>query len=448
MFKMMMITLTGVCLLMLVSCVKEDQTKKDKIPQVDINFTRTWLPPAGSATIAYNSESPFLKIFDNIDVKDIQNVSQGRELFIAEWNIAPGSRVLLDGLGPMFNAKACVSCHISNGRINPYNENGSLHDSFLFRIGNNESQTHPILGKQLQTRGTTGYVEGNITWTKNNGVISFSDNANIVNDGFNLGPRISPHLLGMGLLNLVEEHTIIEFEDLNDDNKDGISGRVHWVTEGNKRKIGRFGWKAINSNLRTQNAGALSEDMGLTTTINPKENCTSEQEICATQANGGSPEVSDASLDAIVSFMTALGVPDRRIINQDKFDNGANIFDEIGCALCHRPTLRTGVSEKFKALTHQTLYAYTDLLLHDMGDELSDGVVEKNASSKEWRTPPLWGIGIVEKKEGALFLHDGRAKSIDAAIIYHGGEAKIVKEKYLELNEEKKNALLEFLRGI
>lgn len=410
----------------------------------------SWAPPAGSATVAYSTDEPFLKILENLDAEAIATVSQGRELFIAEWSAAPDSRTTLDGLGPLFNANACLACHVADGRVPPFNDDATLDDSFLFRVGNAGGDVHPLFGDQLQTNATSGLFEAEITWLQNdaNGTLLFRADPDISAEGFSLGPRIAPHLPGMGLLDLVSEATILEYADPDDANGDGISGRAHWIIEESEKRIGRFGWKAINSTLRTQNAGAMHQDMGLTTPVNPRENCTDQQTICRDEPSGGTPEVSKASLTAIVNFMTALGVPDRRIENQETFDKGAVLFEETGCAACHRPTMRTGVSDRFSALSDQTIYPYTDLLLHDMGERLGDGVMEKNATSTEWRTPPLWGIGIVALKEGARFLHDGRAKTLREAIEHHDGEAKKARETFNELDEEHKQNLLEFLGGI
>jgi CxxC motif-containing protein (DUF1111 family) len=409
-----------------------------------------WTAAGGSATIPYKKSEPFLKILTSIDENEIDGVSQGRELFIAQWKVAPDSRITLDGLGPLFNANACTTCHISDGRVVPYNDDGTISETFLFRVGKENGDTHPIYGGQLQTQATSGVAETNITWVKNssNEKIDFMTSADLKSDGFNIGGRISPHLIGMGLLDLIKVDTILEYEDINDVNNDGISGRAHWVIEEGERKLGRFGWKAINSSLRTQNAGALNQDMGLTSSVNINENCTENQDICANEESGGNPEVSEKSLDHIVSFMTALGVPNRRISNQESFDSGARTFETIGCTSCHRPTITTGISTKFASLTNQTIYPYTDLLLHDMGESLADGVKEKDASGSEWRTPPLWGIGIVEEKKGARFLHDGRASSIKEAITLHDGEAINSKNKFDNLNETELNNLLLFLRGI
>jgi len=422
-------------------CNREESRSPDTI---------TWTPPGGNATVAYDVEEPFMKISDSIDENEISSISQGRELFIARWQPAPGSRATLDGLGPLFNADACTACHVADGRIVPYNDDGTLDASFLFRIGNDSGATHPEYGGQLQTRATTGLSEGSVTWVQNDadGTIRFIATPDLASEGYAIGPRIAPHLLGMGLLDLVAEATILEYADPDDVNGDGISGRPHWVTEEGERRIGRFGWKAINSTLRTQNAGAMHQDMGLTTPVNSSENCTEQQEICTTAGSSGSPEVSETSLMAVVHFMTALGVPERRIEDQAAFDEGARLFESIGCAACHRPTMVTGTSGKFASLSNQTIYPYTDLLLHDMGEGLSDGVVENNATASEWRTPPLWGIGIVEQKEGARFLHDGRATTIKEAVQHHGGEAAAARNRFLQLDTVQTERLMQFLRGI
>ncbi len=431
------------CVAVFVGCGQED----------NINATeekRTWTSPGGTATVIYDEAEPFMKVSTAIDENEIATVSQGRELFIAHWFPAPSSRSTLDGLGPLYNANACSSCHISDGRVAPYKNNGELDQSFLFRIGNESGEAHPIYGGQLQTQSTVGVPEVTIKWVQNSvtSKIDFLTTPDLSTESYNLGPRIAPHLVGMGLLNLVTEDTILEYADPDDLNKDGVSGRAHWVLEENKYHIGKFGWKAINSTLRTQNSGAMYQDMGLTSPVHPNENCTSEQEICSSEANGGSPEVSEESLMSIVNFMTALGVPQRRIENQNIFDEGAHIFESIGCASCHRSTMVTGVSNKFKSLSRQTIYPYTDLLLHDMGDGLSDGVKEKDATAREWRTPPLWGIGIVEQKAGSRFLHDGRAVNLQEAIEQHGGEAQQARDKFIQLDSAQLKSLMQFLHGI
>lgn len=411
-----------------------------------------WTAPGGSATVPVDAEAPFMQYSAQIDASEMVGVSQGRELFLAEWQAAPGPRALLDGLGPLFNANSCATCHAVDGRVAPLSDDGSTTPAILFRLGNASGDVHPTYGGQLQSSATSGLAEGLVTWSRNavSGTVDFLATlfGTATLDGYALGPRISPHLVGMGLLDLVPESRLLEYADPDDQNGDGISGRAHWVTEEGLTRIGRFGWKAINASLRTQNAGAMHQDMGLTTPVNSLENCSAGQSVCDSEASGGSPEVSDASLTAVVDFMTVLAVPDRRITEQAAFDRGARLFNATGCVACHRPTLITGTSSRFPSLTGQTIYPYTDLLLHDMGPALSDGVKEKDAGPSEWRTPPLWGIGLVEQKVGARFLHDGRASTLREAIEWHGGEAQAARDRFLDLSENDQQSLLQFLRGI
>ncbi|MFT3664400.1 di-heme oxidoredictase family protein [Piscinibacter sp.] len=413
---------------------------------------RTWTPAGGSATVALNDAAPFMQFAPGIDASEMAGVSQGRELFVAEWQPAPGPRTLIDGLGPLFNANACTSCHVADGRVPPLAEGGATTPGVLFRIGNAEGQVHPLYGGQLQDQATAGLAEGRVNWSQEAAAGALTYTATLFGEvgleGFHLGPRIAPQLLGMGLLDRVSEDHILAGADPDDRDGDGVSGRVHWVNEDGATRVGRFGWKAINASLRTQNAGALHQDMGLTSPVRPAENCTALQTVCAEQPGGGSPEVSEASLSAIVDFMTVLAVPERRIAERAAFDRGAALFERVGCAACHRPTLLTGGGARFPGLSGQTVYAYTDLLLHDMGEALGDGVKEGDAQPAEWRTPPLWGIGLVERKPGARFLHDGRAASLREAIGWHGGEALGARTRFQALGDADQALLLQFLRGI
>ncbi|WP_227428913.1 di-heme oxidoredictase family protein [Psychrobacter sp. I-STPA6b] len=438
----------------------------DPNPNPTPSQPRQWTPAGGQATIAYNEHRPFLTLIPHLDINQLSGVSQGRELFITNWTPAGEGRALFDGLGPLFNAVSCTSCHSDSGRVSPYLADGTTTDGVLFRIGNKQGDVHPIWGAQLQPKvidNTVGLLaEGKVhahtksasaTALKNEGLsyyqfelTPYDSNQHLGN--YHLGARIAPQLLGMGLLDLVPEDVILANADPDDTDNNGISGRVHWVFEGGQKRIGRFGWKAINSSLRTQNATAMSQDMGLTTPVHIDSSCTPDQPLCTLLPLGGSPEVSDASLSAVVSFMTALSVPERRIHDQVRFDKGADLFEQVGCAQCHIPTLTTGESQQFYELSNQTIYAYTDLLLHDMGEGLDDGVKEINAESYEWRTPPLWGIGIVAKDKNARFLHDGRAKTLKEAILWHGGEAEKTREQFQQLTEQEQQTLLQFLQGI
>lgn len=411
-----------------------------------------WQPPGGSATVPLHATAPFMRFAPSIDAARLVGVSQGRELFVAHWQAAPGPRTLLDGLGPLFNANACAACHIADGRVPTHLEDGNTTEAILFRLGNAAGETHPVLGGQLQHQATEDDAEGMVHWQpRADGALEYHvtlTNPALSMQGYHLGPRISPQLIGMGLLDSIPEQQILEYADPDDANGDGISGRPHWLQVDSERHLGRFGWKAIHATLRAQSAGAMHQDMGLTTPVHPEENCTAAQTICTTVPNGGTPEVSAASLQAITDFLTVLAVPERRINDQPLFDRGAQLFDRIGCSACHRPTFTTGSHPVFPELSNQQIYPYTDLLLHDMGDGLADGVRELDANANEWRTPPLWGIGIVEQKEGARFLHDGRARTLPEAITWHGGEAQNARDRFITLSADEQAAVLQFLRSI
>lgn len=421
---------------------------------------KVWQAVGGNATIAYNEQRPFLTLIPNLDIRQIAGVSQGRELFIANWTPAGEGRALFDGVGPLFNAVSCTSCHSATGRVAPYEADGTTTDGVLFRLGDKQGNAHPIWGEQLQPKVIDNVVgllaeasvkataqqdsQGRNFWQYQ--LTAFDKNQSLGN--YQLGARIAPQLLGMGLLDLIPEDSIKALADPDDKDKDGISGRVHWVFEENQQRIGKFGWKAINTSLKTQNATAMWQDMGLTTSVHLDSSCTANQPLCHTLPIGGSPEISDSSLIAVVDFMTALSVPDRRISDQIAFDKGAELFDKVGCSKCHNPMFTTGQSPKFSELSNQTIYPYTDLLLHDMGAGLDDGVKEINAESYEWRTPPLWGIGIVAKDPNARFLHDGRAKTLEEAIHWHGGEAQSANDKFQKLSASEKADFMQFLNGI
>ena len=418
-----------------------------------------WQPAGGNATIAANVAQPFLQIMPHLPSSALGGVSPGRELFITEWTPAGEGRALFDGVGPLFNANACTQCHSADGRKPVYAASGQLTDAILFRLGDKQGAAHAYYGEQMQHQSIDPSIatEGRMHYTA-----TASQNGKPAGVAFDFTPtdsnqplgqtaisgRISPQLVGMGLLDLIPEVDIIAAADPNDSDNDGISGRVHWVDDDQQQSVGRFGWKAINVSLRTQNANAMSQDMGLTTSVFMAPNCTVNQPICWTAPSGGTPEVSESSLDAVTDFMTALAVPERRIDDLSTFNAGAKLFAQVGCASCHTPKQKTGDSARFPLLSQQTIYPYTDLLLHDMGAGLDDGVKEKNAESYEWRTPPLWGIGIVARDPQARFLHDGRASSLSDAILWHGGEAQSAKTRFSQLSTTEQQTLMTFLNGI
>jgi CxxC motif-containing protein (DUF1111 family) len=257
-------------------------------------------------------------------------------------------------------------------------------------------------------------------------------------------------VIGLGLLEAVPRATLEALADPDDRDGDGISGRVnHIANDDGTTRAGRFGWKANVASLREQNAGAALGDLGLTTPELPVENCPPVQTSCAAAPTGGSPEISAEFLDKLTLYTRLLAVPAQRDSGDWRVRHGQRLFREAGCAACHLPTLRTGPDAPLPELVDQTFHPFTDLLLHDMGDELADGRPDHDADGREWRTPPLWGIGLVEIVNGHSFLlHDGRARDLAEAILWHGGEGAAAREAFRTMSAEDRAALLRFLASL
>lgn len=420
-------------------------------------------PPGGEATISHDPATPFLQFAPNLPLSELRRASLGRELFVADWTAAPGNRELLDGLGPLFVAQSCLSCHPSSGQAPTLTAGGGVGVGILFRLGVKDSgdtwSAEPTYGAQLQNLSFAGVPsEGVVRWSasedSDSGLqhIDFKlENASYGEplEGTVLGPRRSPSLVGMGLLDAIDEDTIRAWEDPEDLDGDGISGRAHqvWDVESQSMKLGRFGWKAIHTTLKQQTAGALSEDMGLTSPIFPEPNCRASQTACLDAPSGGSPEVSHDSLESMSYFLLALGVPDREVFDEERLNGGRALFHQVGCAGCHRPSVTTGSEHTQAWLNHQTIWPYTDLLLHDMGENLAD-IQEGDAGPSEWRTPPLWSLRFIASQPDARFLHDGRARTVNEAILWHGGEASEAQQGYRELSEDERSQLIDFLMSI
>ena len=433
-------------LLLLAGCGASDNSGSEADQQAQV-----WLPVGGAATVEWQASLGFLQFIPGLPLEELAQVSRGRELFVADWEMAPGARPQLDGLGPLFVAGACDLCHTANGRAASLLADGQVGSGLLFRLGDASGQPDPHLGGQLQPFATVGRGEGDVSWQDDgSGKPQFvlSNPTHALAAGIHLGPRLSPQLTGVGLLNLVPEEQILAYEDESDSNADGISGRAHRLQREGQDCIGRFGWKAMQCSLRGQSAGALQQDMGLTSVVNPQEPCTEHQDICASQPSGGNPEVSAEALGQINEFLSVLAVYERRVSDNAAFERGAQLFAQTGCAACHRPTLTTRTDAALEPLRGQTIYAYTDLLLHDMGADLSDGVGEGNAQPQEWRTPPLWGLGLLENDGVSRFLHDGRAQTLPQAILWHGGEGLAAKQAFEQLSQQQRDDLLSFLRAI
>ena len=266
-----------------------------------------------------------------------------------------------------------------------------------------------------------------------------------------VSPRIGQHLIGTGLLEAIDDSTLEAMADPADLDGNGISGRVNRVMNRKTQQevIGRFGWKANQPTVRQQVAGAFANDIGITSSIFPGQPCATGQPDCNEATNGGAPELSDRFLDRITLYTATLAVPRRRNWQKLEIVKGKAAFFEAGCESCHRSKLTTGTQGEHPEFFNLTIRPYTDLLLHDMGDKLADGRPDGLATGSEWRTPPLWGMGLMETVSGHTFLlHDGRARNIEEAILWHGGEAEASKNKFMKLTKKERASIIQFIESL
>lgn len=266
-----------------------------------------------------------------------------------------------------------------------------------------------------------------------------------------MSARVAPPMIGLGLLEAIPEETILNWAKQQASIDDGISGRANqvWSVETQQTTVGRFGWKAGQPTLNQQNAAAFNGDVGLTTSLFTAENCSQNQSICNELPNGGKPEVSDKILGFVEFYTQHLAVPQRRNVDDPQVVKGQQLFANSGCESCHKVDVTSAKVDDKPALSEQIIHPYTDLLLHDMGEGLADNRGEFIANGQEWRTPPLWGIGYTEEVNGhTYFLHDGRARNLMEAVLWHGGEAENSKQTVLKFNKQERDALIAFLQSL
>lgn len=438
----------------------------------------------GDATVENTGAQAFAQAVPGLDTDGRRFFSVGNNFFNDNWVIAPASTDGRDGLGPVFNAQSCSSCHFRDGRGQPPTGPDDPERGLLIRISVTEGEgtaPHPVYGEQLQDRAIPGVpIEGTfeITYTEQEGTYDDGTPYSLAVptytlrdvDGRPLGddvlfsPRVAPAMFGVGLLELIPEADIVAAADPEDADGDGVSGRPAYVDdvepgseaersgergETAEPQLGRFGWKALEPTVEDQNASAFRADIGITTDIRPEQPCTAAQPACLAAPSGGEPEVDEQKLGRVTFYARTLAVPARRDVGAPDTDRGEEVFASVGCTSCHTPEMRTGPSDVAEALGDQVIRPYTDLLLHDMGPGLADGRPEGGADGTEWRTPPLWGIGLTETvNRHTRFLHDGRARSLEEAVLWHGGEAAGAQERFRALSADDRRALLTFLESL
>ena len=438
----------------------------------DVDLSVVYNTLLGGETTAFSVGTNAFELSARNLPNDIRRIFEvGDSFFNQNWVTAPASTEARDGLGPTHNALSCSSCHSHDGRGKPPDHPDDPERGLLLRLsvpGANGPVDEPRYGGQLQDRSILGVpVEGRI-------VIDYVEMPGVYPDGasFSLrqpvygiedlafgplhpdvmvSPRVAPATIGIGLLEAIPEAHILAMSDSEDANEDGISGRPNYVrdVQTGELALGRFGWKANQPSVNQQVVGAFLGDIGITSSLFPNENCPAGQEACVQAPNGGEPELPDERLKKITIYTQTLAVPAMRNIENEEVEQGARLFVQTQCALCHTPRYETGDTHPLEPLRNQVIFPYTDLLLHDMGNGLADHRPDGQASGTEWRTPPLWGIGLVETVNGhTMFLHDGRARSMEEAILWHGGEAEESRGKFMNLTKDERNALIRFLESI
>ena len=446
--------------------------------------------PAGAATVFKPlNRDAFSHPSANMPFKRERDFRVGNGIFRKIWVSAPSSTTSSDGLGPLFNARACQRCHLKDGRGRPPAA-GQRGETMFLRLSippqteaeraalREHRQTvipEPTYGGQLQNFSIQGVKgEGDITIAYDEVPVALADGETVslrkpsygvsglhygpLHPETMLSPRIAPPVIGMGLLEAISDADILAGADPEDRDGDGISGRANtvWSDEHGKTMLGRFGWKAGQPTVSQQAAAAFRGDVGISTPLYPRPHgdCTAAQEACRGAPHGGASaqdtvEVSAALVELLVFYTRNLGVPARRDIGDPQVLDGKRLFYDANCTGCHRPKFVTRRDSIGEEQSFQLIWPYTDMLLHDMGEGLADGRPEGEASGREWRTPPLWGIGLTETVSGHTFLlHDGRARSLLEAILWHGGEAEAAKERVVAMSREERAALLAFLRSL
>lgn len=435
----------------------------------------------GNTSVKKEGANAFSLPAANLPMSKRLDFSVGNSFFRNPWVQAPASTDARDGLGPLFNTNGCQNCHIKDGRGHPP-ESGDTHAvSMLVRLSipamTDEQKKafirdgvipEPNYGGQLQDFALPDEKpEGQIKITYTDVPVTFNDGQvvtlrkpKLMVTDLAYGPmhpdtqfsaRVAPPMIGLGLLESISDETLIRWADETDKNGDGISGKVNkvWDVQANDFAIGRFGWKAGQPNLMQQNAAAFNGDIGLTSNLFPNENCTSNQSICSDLPDGGSPEVSDNILDFVEFYSQHLAVPIRRNIDDPQVQLGEKLFAKVGCESCHKTNVKTEKRDDLPALSEQIIHPYSDMLLHDMGPGLADQRPEYLANGQEWRTQPLWGLGYTKEVNGhTLLLHDGRARNVLEAVLWHGGEAEATKQRVLQFTQQERDALVAFLNSL
>lgn len=455
----------------------------------------TWADPPPPVTVDSATSNAFSHPLPGMSDEQVARFTRGDADF--ETPFVSSGNAIRPGLGPVFNASSCEACHPRDSRgqppPHPADDRSNLADgeSMLLRVSvGNDPRTGPIpvpgMGTQLQQHAVAGAVpEATVIvhWRTTRGeyadgtayelrrpefeLTDLADPEALTEAGYTVedietSPRVAPPIHGRGYIEAIADETLLALADPDDADGDGISGRVNRVIDAvsGERVIGRIGLKANNPSLRQQNAGAYHQDMGVTNPVFPEEargavinrdTADDDPELGWNSATGRpDPEAGERILGDVTFYTQTLAVPSRRFVDNPEVRRGERLFAQAGCAACHVPKMKTGAHpDGIELLSNREIAPYSDFLLHDMGEGLADGRGDYAATGREWRTPPLWGIGLNELVTGHRFyLHDGRARGLAEAILWHGGEAEPAGEVFRTMKETEREALLTFLRSL
>lgn len=433
----------------------------------------------GEGSVRSDSLDAFSFPVRNIKSAHRKDFMVGKSFFRQNWVATPSSVESLEGLGPLFIAQSCIACHERDGRGRPAVDGKEEFRALIFRLsvpGTAEMQARfhggpvpvPNYGDQLQNFAIPGVkpeARARVSWVETTGRFADGTTYSLQKPRFRfenaaygalprellVSPRLAPGAFGMGLLEAITDEDILKNADPDDKDGDGISGRPNyvWDERAQKKALGRFGWKANQPTVLQQTAAAFNGDMGITSPLFPRQNCEPVQADCLAAKTKGSPEISAENLQKVNAYMHLLTVPQSQALTEEQIKTGQTLLKEMTCTKCHVDTFRTGSGTEFAENHNQLIHPYTDLLLHDMGEELADHRPDFEASGREWRTAPLWGVGRSRKvNPQTRFLHDGRARSIEEAILWHGGEAERAREQYKTLNQTQRKQVLTYLESL
>lgn len=444
---------------------------------------------AGAATVRVKPNTDaFSQPSANMSFEGELNFRVGNGLFRKLWVSSPSSTLASDGLGPLYNARSCQRCHLKDGRGHPPEGPGDSAVSMFLRVsvpvenvalqkeieGYLATAPDPTYGSQLQDFSLPGHPAEyrlDVRYEEHEIALSGGEVAHLraptyraadlgygpLHPDAMLSPRIAPQMIGLGLLEAIPAADILALADPDDHNGDGISGRANivWSVEHGQPLLGRFGLKAGAPTVREQSAAAFAGDIGISNPLFPGGwgECTKAQATCRAAPHGDGDtrgqEIDAEGLDLVTFYSRNLAVPARRNADDPQVLRGKAVFHDTGCAACHRPAYVTHRLTNQPEQSFQLIWPYTDMLLHDMGDGLADNRPEARATGREWRTPPLWGIGLTRQVSGhSYFLHDGRARSLLEAILWHGGEAKAQRDAVKAMDPVDRAALVRFLESL